>query len=135
MRPFFIDTSGWCALYDRSDGQHHLASPFWAQTASRLGALYTSDYILDETLTLINIRISHAAAAAFGRAVLASKVIRVVPVTGSRWENAWEIFIKYNDKEFSFTDCTSFTIMQELNLKEAFTFDRHFPQMGFTSIP
>jgi uncharacterized protein len=135
MKPFFIDTSGWCALYDRSDDRHHLAFPLWNQISSQAGALYTSDYIMDETLTLINVRINHSAAVQFGRALLSSKVIKIIPVTNSRWENAWNLFTRYDDKEFSFTDCTSFVLMQELNLKEAFTFDKHFSQIGFISIP
>ncbi len=135
MKPFFIDTSGWCAIYNKSDDNHKTAVPFWTKKAMNIGILYTSDYIMDETLTLFNVRINHAAAAEFGRIVLASEVIKIIPVTASRWEEAWRLFIKYDDKDFSFTDCTSFAIMHELNLKEAFTFDNHFLQMGFVNVP
>jgi predicted nucleic acid-binding protein len=135
MKPFFIDTSGWCAVYDKSDDNHKAAFLFWTQTAANIGTLYTSDYIIDETLTLLNVRISHTTAVEFGRIILASKVIEIIPVTVSRWEEAWKLFIKYSDKDFSFTDCTSFIIMHELNLKEALTFDRHFQQMGFINVP
>jgi predicted nucleic acid-binding protein len=44
---------------------------------------------------------------------------------------AWQIFKRYNDKEFSFTDCTSFAIMRERDLREAFTNDHHFEQFGY----
>jgi predicted nucleic acid-binding protein len=135
MKPFFIDTSGWCAIYDKSDDNHKAAFPFWTKIAANIGTLYTSDYIIDETLTLLNVRISHTTAVEFGRIILASKVIEIIPVTVSRWEEAWKLFIKYSDKDFSFTDCTSFIIMHELNLKEALTFDRHFQQMGFINVP
>jgi predicted nucleic acid-binding protein len=135
MNPFFIDTSGWCAVYDKSDDNHHAAFAFWNKVAAKIGALYTSDYIMDETLTLLTVRISHAAAVEFGQIILVSKVIKIIPVTPSRWEGAWQLFIKYCDKDFSFTDCASFMIMRELNLKEAFTFDNHFQQMGFRCVP
>lgn len=135
MKPFFIDTSGWCALYDKSDANHETVIPFWGETAKKNGTLYTSDYALDETLTLLKVRIDHTAAARFGRIILSSKVINIIPVTKSRWETAWELFIKYSDKSFSFTDCTSFAIMYEFGLKEAFAFDKHFQQMGFSCVP
>ncbi len=135
MKPFFIDTSGWCAIYDKSDDNHKVAFPFWNKTAARIGALYTSDYVIDETLTLLSVRINHTAAVEFGRVILASEVIKIIPITTSRWENAWKLFAKYSDKDFSFTDCTSFIIMHELSLKEVFTFDKHFQQMGFINMP
>jgi len=135
MKPFFIDTSGWCALYDKSDANHEAVIPFWNETAKKNGTLYTSDYVIDETLTLLSARIDHAAAAGFGRTILSSKVIKIIPVTKSRWDNAWELFLKYSGKSFSFTDCTSFAIMFELGLIEAFAFDKHFQQIGFSCIP
>lgn len=47
-------------------------------------------------------------------------------------EQAWKLFKQYSDKDFSFTDCTSFVVMQQLGLSEVFTNDHHFEQMGFT---
>lgn len=135
MKPFFVDTSSWCAVYDRSDDYHHKAYSFWQKASKVLGALYTSDYIIDETLTLLKIRMGHKAAVEFGQLILASEVVKVVPVTPTRWQKAWELFVKYEDKDFSFTDCASFVIMQELGLKEAFAFDHHFEQMGFLLLP
>jgi len=41
----------------------------------------------------------------------------------------------YNDKDFSFTDCTSFALMERLKIKTAFSFDAHFTQYGFIRIP
>jgi hypothetical protein len=41
------------------------------------------------------------------------------------------LFFRYGDKDFSFTDCTSFILMRELKLREALTTDRHFLQAGF----
>ncbi len=49
-------------------------------------------------------------------------------------DDAWGLFKRYSDKRFSFTDCTSFVIMKQFGLMEAFTNDRHFEQMGFTAL-
>jgi len=49
---------------------------------------------------------------------------------------AWKLFKKHDDKEFSFTDCTSFVVMERLGLLYAFAFDEHFEQTGqFTRVP
>ena len=47
---------------------------------------------------------------------------------------AWELFKKYDDKKFSFTDVTSFQITRELNIGKAFSYDWHFEQAGFERI-
>jgi predicted nucleic acid-binding protein len=49
---------------------------------------------------------------------------------------AFTIFKRYTDKDFSFTDCTSFSIMKSLKLKSAFAFDKHFEQFeGISRLP
>ena len=50
-------------------------------------------------------------------------------------ERAWEIFLKYKDKDFSYTDCTSFAVMERLKIDTAFTFDSHFQTMKFQVAP
>jgi predicted nucleic acid-binding protein len=49
---------------------------------------------------------------------------------------ALEIFTKYSDQDFSYTDCTSFIIMESLKIKEVLAFDRHFTfeKFGFKQI-
>jgi len=48
---------------------------------------------------------------------------------------AWELAKKYTDKDFSFTDCLSFTVMSRLDCRKVFAFDQHFRQMGFEVFP
>jgi predicted nucleic acid-binding protein len=52
-------------------------------------------------------------------------------VTPEIFEEAWAYFNKHKDKGYSFTDCVSFAVMDELNIKNALTFDKHFRQAGF----
>ena len=56
-------------------------------------------------------------------------------VDATRAENARSLFFRHRDKNYSFTDCTSFVVMRELKLKEALTTDRHFRQIGFRMLP
>jgi predicted nucleic acid-binding protein len=48
---------------------------------------------------------------------------------------AWKIFEKHADKQHSFTDCTSLALMQAETVRTAFTFDEHFAQFGFATVP
>ncbi len=57
------------------------------------------------------------------------------PITEELEEAASEIFERYDDKDFSFTDCTSFQVMLLLGITEAFTNDHHFEQFGFVIHP
>jgi hypothetical protein len=61
--------------------------------------------------------------------------VRLARVGVAEWEEAWRLFQQYDDKSFSFTDCTSFILMRRLKLRDAFTFDHHFAQMGFRLWP
>jgi len=47
-----------------------------------------------------------------------------LPVNQVVLDKAWEIFEKYSDKDFSFTDCSSFAIMEMLKINNVFSFDK-----------
>jgi hypothetical protein len=48
---------------------------------------------------------------------------------------AWHIFEKSSDRGYSFTDCTSFALMDAEAIRNAFTFDKHFSQQGYNVVP
>lgn len=127
----FVDTSAWLALNDKNDQYHDKAVVKGSAIKRQKIELITSEYILDESITLIRYRISHQAAIIFGDSLLRSRIVRIEDITNEDRFKAWEIFKKYDDKELSFTDCTSFVLMKNLRLQKAFTFDEHFKQMGF----
>jgi predicted nucleic acid-binding protein len=127
----FVDTSAWLALNDRKDQYHAAAVEKFARIRLEQVKLVTSDYVVDESLTLIRMRTFHQAAIAFGDALLKSSVAGLVTISDDVRLAAFELFRKYDDKDVSFTDCTSFALMKRLKLKTAFTFDGHFQQVGF----
>ena len=127
----FVDTSAWLALNDRNDQYHSKAAAKSAEIKRHRIELITSEYVLDESITLIRYRVSHQAAVIFGNSLLNSNIVRVEDVSVEDRFKAWEMFKKFEDKELSFTDCTSFVLMKNLRLQKAFTFDEHFRQMRF----
>jgi len=132
----FIDTSAWYAMEVEDDLNHKAAKDFLTKIASgKYGIAITTDYIIDETLTLLRTRRNLESALSFITKVTKSKSIRVFWVNEDHFQKALEVFKKSNSKTWSFTDCTSFALMRELNVKEAFSFDAHFNQAGFNMLP
>jgi predicted nucleic acid-binding protein len=126
----FIDTSAFLALENRKDEYHKRALMFRDSSVESKESLVTSDYILDESYTIIRLRAGHEIAVQFGEMIQATGLIEIRYLTKEILREAWHIFKSFSDKEFSFTDCTSFALMESLQIKTAFTFDDHFNQYG-----
>ena len=135
MKRLFVDTGGWMSLADESDPLHRdcvTARDKWLEQG---GIFVTSDYVMDETLTLIRMRIGIDAAERWWEQVGESPRVRWEWINTERAEKARAWFFKWRDKSFSFTDCTSFSLMRELNIKKVLTGDRHFREAGFEILP
>ena len=127
----FVGTNGWVALKRRGDFFHRAASDL-NRTLLTSGTLYvTSNFVLDECYTLLLRHAGHHIAVEFGEEIRASRLITVVTVSDELEEEAWQLFKRYSDKEYSFTDCTSFVIMRKRGIWESFTHDHHFEQAGY----
>jgi predicted nucleic acid-binding protein len=100
--------------------------------------LITTNFVLDETYTLVRFRVHHQAAVELHQKIdrlIRGKLLKVIYITPEIEQAAWRIFEKYSDKNFSFTDCTSFVVMQSLKVTQTLTDDHHFEQMGFQILP
>ncbi|MSP63614.1 MAG: PIN domain-containing protein [Myxococcales bacterium] len=135
MKAVFIDTGAFVALVDRDDERHGRAKRLLKDLARKGRPLVTSTYIVDETLTLLRLRVGHAVAVGFGERLLSARWCRVLEVDAPVRAAAWELFVRYDDQVFSFTDCTSFALMQSMELGEAFAFDGDFAAAGFLQVP
>jgi predicted nucleic acid-binding protein len=135
MKRVFVDTAGWIACADAADPAHADAAAARDAILAAGGLLVTTDYVVDETLTLLRYRLSLDAAERWWRQVEGSTRVRWESLSPERLERARALFFRYSDKSFSFTDCTSFVIMREMRLTQALTTDRHFRQMKFDVVP
>jgi len=136
MKSTFVDTSAFVALVDRKDRNHGAAKRTLKALAKARTPLITSAYVADEVITLVRMRLGHATAVDAGEALLRSQWCRLLEVDHATRESAWNIFVRYDDQSFSFTDCTSFALMRALDADDAFTFDRtDFAAAGFTVVP
>lgn len=127
MPYIFVDTGAWYALLDEDDANHHAAVRF---KDSLIHPLVTSNYIADEVITLARSRLGHNVAVEIGQKLWDESIANLIRVTPRDETKAWEIFVKYQEKAFSFTDCTSFALMERVEVTEVFAFDGHFKQYG-----
>ncbi|MFQ5865694.1 MAG: type II toxin-antitoxin system VapC family toxin [bacterium] len=128
MKQIFADANGWIALNNKRDQLHNTAVKI-NKDRLQIGHRYvTSNFVLDETYTGLLAKVGHFAAVDFGERIRSARTVQIIHITEDIEEEAWKLFKQYSDKGFSFTDCTSFVVMRNLNLSEAFTNDQ---QVGF----
>ena len=135
MTNIFIDTSAFIALY-LSDDDFHRKAIDWLKKAKGATIFWTTNYILDEVYTFIRSVKGKNAAVNFADFLASnSDTVKIKRVTLEEEKNAFTLFSNLDFKDLSFTDCTSFTVMRKLHLKQAFSFDKHFKQAGFEMAP
>jgi uncharacterized protein len=135
MKAVFVDTGGWMACADGADPAHARCRAARDSALEGGYTLITTDFVVDETLTLIRFRLGLSAADAWWRQVDGSARVRWERVESDRFERARQLFFAYRDKDLSFTDCTSIAVMRELKLRAVITTDRHFQQVGLEVRP
>ena len=99
------------------------------------GRLVTSNFVFDETMTLLLARGGSAAALSLGESLRDPGMVQMVRISPEDEEESWSLFVAHRDKTYSFTDCTSFAIMRRIGLEAAIATDRHFRQAGFQVEP
>lgn len=134
----FVDTWGWGALANPKEAQHQQVKQIMETLIKVKKRLITTNFVLDETYTLVRFRIHHRASVELYQKIeqlVIGKLLKVIHITPELEQAAWRIFEQYSDKGVSFTDCTSFAVMQLLELTQVLTDDHHFEQMGFQILP
>ena len=129
-----MDTSGFYALLVEGDHMHSRARAILERAAHGRGRFVTTDYVLDETATLLKARGHGNQAAALFETIFASRACRVEWMDPDAFAQSIRFFLKHHDQDWSFTDCFSFQIMRALGLRDALTTDAHFRQAGFNPL-
>ncbi|HEX9988570.1 MAG TPA: PIN domain-containing protein [Chloroflexia bacterium] len=123
----FVDTGALFA-YAVPDDEHHKIAQQWVRQ-NRV-PLITTDYIIDEILTLLRARKQSARATQIGELLFGGRLAKLYYLAEDDILASWQVFRTYSDKEWSFTDCTSKVVIDKLRLTHAFSFDQHFRQFG-----
>ena len=128
----FVDTGAWYARYVPTDPNHQRVTA-WLDANSQ--PLLTTDYCVDETLTLLVARRRLPRAIEVGRALIEAKVAELHFVRPDQVRRAWILFQRFAAAGWSFTDCTSKVVIDDLGIATAIALDNHFRQFGIAVVP
>ena len=100
----FVDTGAWYASLVPTDPDHARAVQWLATNHS---PLLTTDYVIDETLTLLRVRGERSRARFFGAQLFQKAFAEIHKITMADLTLAWQTFEQFDDKNWSFTDTSS----------------------------
>ena len=128
----FVDTGAWYALLVAKD-KHHKRARAWIEDNEN-ARLITSDYVAAEVLNLLVARQQGRICAVFAKTFLGNGGADLLLVSPADFDAALGVLTSYQDKNWSFTDCTSKVLMEQLGIDTAFAFDEHFRQFGSVTV-
>ena len=133
MDKIFADTSGWGHLVDSTQKYHELAANIYRNLPRKKCKIVTTNYIITELVALMisPLRLPHPMIVEFINSMKLSPHVEIVHIDPTIDEQAWQLLSKRSDKEWSLVDCSSFAVMEKLEITESFTTDHHFEQAGF----
>ena len=130
----FVDASGWIALVNANDTLHHQSVRLFQQRLNDGRGFVTSSVVLLEVGNWLSPVPLRRLASGLMERIEHSTRIQVVELTPELYRKGWQLYRERPDKDWGVIDCISFTIMQERNIVEALTGDRHFQQAGFVAL-
>jgi len=127
----FVDTGILVAFHNRRDVNHERAREIIQEILEgQHGVAYTSDYIFDEAVTVAQFRTKDLRIAkSVGELILGEEThpfLNIRRVTERGFIESWDLFKNLSDKELSFTDCTSITLIRDLGIEKIISFDSNF---------
>lgn len=133
-KSLFVDTSFFKAYADIKDDFHPEALQIFQRLKEEKAQLITSNYILDETFTVIRSKCGLDLAKEFKKILEQFEAdLKIMRVLVTDEVNAWDFFLQ-NWSDLSFTDCVSFAMMKRLDIRTAVSFDNHFERAGYKLI-
>jgi predicted nucleic acid-binding protein len=94
----FVDTGAWYASLVPTDPDHTTAAQWLAANRS---PLLTTDYVVDETLTLLRSRGERKRALALAARFFNHALADIHNITTADLTRAWEVFEQFEDKNWS----------------------------------
>jgi predicted nucleic acid-binding protein len=128
----FADTSGLLALLNAKDENHARAERAFRDLRARQASLVSTSFVLVETYALVGRRLGLDAVRSF-RADFAP-LIDVVWVDEALHNAGLDLLLDRRKRLLSLVDAVSFVTMRQSHMDEAFAFDPHFEQEGFSLV-
>lgn len=132
MNAVFADTSALLALLNGKDDNHARAVRAFATLRAREASLVSTSFVLVETYALVGRRLGLDAVRSFRADV--APLIEVVWVDEALHDAGLDLLLERRKRLLSLVDAVSFVTMRQRSVAEAFTFDPHFEQEGFSLV-
>ena len=129
----FVDTGALFAVANAKDTDHQKARDFLFKLADEKVILLVTNFIIAEIYTLMLMKIGRSKAIKHLEKL--RNTVEIERVSEEDEMVAWQIILRYQDKDFSYVDATSFAVMERLRICDAFSFDGHFEQYSFNRFP
>lgn len=129
----FVDTSAFLAILFTDDVNHQRAVECWSTLLEEEQALLTNNYVLVESVVIIQKRLGLSMVRDFHERLL--PFVTIEWIDGDQHEASIRFVFAANRRQLSLVDCSSFETMRRLKLEKVFTFDDHFREQGFDVIP
>jgi uncharacterized protein len=128
----FLDTAFIQALLNPRDDYHTQAKSLFPRIRTAT-EVWITEAIFAEVGNALS-AFNRNAAVQFIQQCYRTDNIRVVSINTELLMEALVLYQSRSDKTWGLTDCISFVVMQQQNLKDALTADRHFVQAGFRAL-
>jgi predicted nucleic acid-binding protein len=134
VEPVFVDAVAWIALLNTRDQLHEAARRSFEELRRVRANLVTTEFVLLEVADALSAPSLRRRAVAFINGLRTMRRLRIVAAHPDLLADGWSLFEQRVDKDWSLTDCISFTIMTREEVAVAFTSDQHFVQAGFSKL-
>jgi len=134
MVEVFLDTSFAIAVTVSTDRYHETALRLARELRSSRAILVTTHAILAEIGDSFSRPPYRAAAIQLLRALQRDPGVLVLPIDSDLFSRGHQLFVDRPDKTWGLTDCISFAVMQQRDIRDALTADQHFEQAGFVAL-
>ena len=129
----FVDTSGLYSLLDADEKNHVAAGNTWVALLESGQRLFTTNYIVVETCSILHRRLGIPAVRRFLEDILPAILVDWVDIT-IHTAGVNSVLVS-SRRGPSLVDCISFIAMRRFGITTAFTFDDHFRRQGFDCRP
>jgi predicted nucleic acid-binding protein len=130
----FVDTVCWIALLNQDDQLHESADHEYKLLMSAGYYFVTTTAILNEIANALSYPRFRLAVVEFYQRLQMSARVEIIFVDPRLWSRGWQLYEQRADKAWSLTDCISIVVMQEQDLNDVLTNDKHFQQAGFRAL-
>jgi hypothetical protein len=131
INSIFLDTNGWLAILNATEQFHAQSVNHWLELMRDGNRVVLTDWVIAETGNGLARTQKKRRFVQVVEEMMEAPTVEIVPIGTRLIRRAMEDYAKHDDKQWGLVDCTSFIVMQDRGIADAFTSDRHFEQAGF----